>query len=142
MEIEVRRPPAEVDLVAAADEAGTFAAGLPFGLLPADFSTDRPHIRQEPDTADHHWRDFGAVGNEAVAEDGAVVEIDELAGFAVAPVDDPGANPDVGLHCRVTAGGNEADAGGDGDETQLELLLDLAAVVVHHVRVDARHRAL
>ena len=63
-----------------------------------------------------------------VAEDGAVGEVDELAGFGVAPVEKPNAAADVWLNRCAAAERKEAHSGGDRQDTQLQVLLDLGAV--------------
>ena len=59
-----------------------------------------------------------------------VAEVDELSRLAVAPIQETGADADVRLNGRVTAGRQEPDAGGHRDDPQLQILLDLAPVFV------------
>ena len=139
--VEVRRPSTEIDLVV--EEPGGAAARVSVALLPANFPADGPDVgRQETQPADDDRRDGVAFRNEAVAEDRVVGEVHELTRFAVAPVQEPCADADVGLHGRVTTGGNEANAGSDRDDAQFQILFDLPQVVVHDVSINTRHCSL
>src|SRR5688500_17615880 len=95
---EARRPAAEVDLVGQHSSVGI---DVPFGPLIADLSAHHPDVRDgDTDSAEDHGADAVAVGGVLVAED-EIVGIDELAGLAVAPVEEPDAAADVRLHAAA-----------------------------------------
>ena len=84
---------------------------------------------------------LGAAGDEAVAEDGVGLEVHEVADLAVAVVEEADAAADVRLHGARAAERQQPDRRRDRRDAQLQVLLDLAAVVVDEVGVDAGHGA-
>src|SRR5918993_4564622 len=138
MHRETRRPPAKVDPVGEHSDLGV---DVSFRVLIADLSAHHPHIRHgRADAAEDDRPDAVALRDVAVAED-QIIDVDELAGLAVAPVEESDAAANVWLNAAA-AERQESNSGGQWHDAQLELLLDLSTVRVRQAPIAARHATL
>jgi hypothetical protein len=124
------RPSAEIDL--GADELGR---QVRLGRVIPHFSADREGIGGETDAAEGNRTGFVSIRHVALAEDAVVAEIDELAVFAVAPVEDAQPGADVRLDAVRLPERQDADSEAHRHEAQSQVLIDLGAVVIHEILV-------
>jgi len=95
-----------------------------------------------PQPAEHDRPRLAAGGGVLLAENGvAALEIDELARFAVPPVEEAEAGADVGLDRGRLSERHDAHRKGHRHDAQPQLLLDLGAVPIREPLVDRRDRA-
>src|SRR5918993_5980795 len=124
---EVERRATQVDLVA--EESLVDATRVALSAVPAELSADVPCVsHRETRAAEDHVADRGSVRNE-IAGEHEVFEVNEIAGLAVAPVDDRDAGADVRLNRTSSPEGQETDRSGHRDLAQLEFLCDLEPVI-------------
>lgn len=135
-ERELIRPAAQVD-----PRTEELLRQVRLRCLITDFPARREAIAGEADAAECHRPRLAAAGHVGLAEDRVVGEVDELARLAVPPVEQADAHAKVRLHRVVLAERKHAHGGGERDEAEAKILIDLAAVVIDEVFVDRRDRA-
>ena len=96
---EAGRPAAEIDPVS--EEARRRCRWSPLRFLVAELAADHPDVlHRARDAAEDDRADGVSVRDVAGLENRVVAEVDELADFAVAPVEEADAGADVGLNRR------------------------------------------
>ena len=121
------REPAQIDL-ASEDELSPVDRQVAGRVLIAHLAPDAQGSSTMPRSPPRiTGPDGGAVLDEALAEDRAIARVDELARFAVAPVEERDAAAEVRLEPR-RAEREEPDGRGDRRDAELEILFDLGAV--------------
>src|SRR5262245_25626091 len=93
-------PPAEINLVS--EKACLCPIDIAGGLLPLQFTTDIPHVRErEPHARQDDRTDRCPLRNVVRAEDRSVRRIDELARFRPPPVEYPNAYTHIRFDAAV-----------------------------------------
>jgi hypothetical protein len=138
---EVHRPPSQIQLVAE-EPIRSPQRQIPLAGLIAELAAHQEVLAERnAEPAQEDRRGSGVALHVARAEKGAVERVDELSGFAVAPVQ----HREAAAQVRLQAVGGPAQREephrcGDRNDAQPQVLLDLATPRPHQVAIHAGHR--
>src|SRR5207249_6137835 len=109
-------------------------------LIP-DFSANAPVVNRHADAAKNDWTRGAAAARERAAEDRVVPEVDELSRLLIPPRKHADAGAEVRDESGSVSDRQPPDRRRERHDAEFQVLFDLGTVVVHDVRVHARHGA-